>query len=55
MGFVELIILDCILNTTCIQMYRRINVFYSVICCMEDAYLLIIGDVYGHVWLCHLL
>ena len=49
MGFVELIILDCILNTTCIQMCRRINVIYSKICCMIDAHLLIVGNVYGHI------
>ena len=28
MGFVELIILDGILNTTCIQMCKLINLFY---------------------------
>ena len=49
MGFVELIILYCILNTACIQMCRIINVLYSKICCMVDAYLLIVRNVCEHI------
>ena len=48
MGFVDLSVLDCILNAICAQMCRLIHVLYSKICCMIDAYLLIVGNLYGH-------
>ena len=48
MGFVELSVLDCILNAICAQMYRLIHVLYSKVCCMIDACLLIVRNVYVH-------
>ena len=48
MGFIELSVLDCILKAICAQMYRLIHVLYSKVCCMIDACLLIVRNVYVH-------
>ena len=43
--------LDCILNTICAyaQIYRLIHVLYSKVCCMIDACLKIVRNVYVHI------
>ena len=49
MGFVELSVLDGILDTTCMQECKLINMLCPKVCCMLDAYLLIVRNVYVHI------